>query len=147
MAEHFFNLIMTQKVTIQVEKQPGEKNFTCYMVESLPDFGLTGYGKTAREAINDLYEGQKETREALAEMGKTMPELEFTFKFDVGSFFSYDDCLNIAGVARRAGINASLMRQYAADVHRPSPKRMAQIEQAVHDMAEELHAVALGQFG
>ena len=46
---------MATKVTIQVEKGKQEKNFSCFMVDELPDFALAGYGNTAKQAIEDMY--------------------------------------------------------------------------------------------
>ena len=132
---------MKKKVTIQVEKQPGEKNFSCYMVDDMPGFGLTGYGKTARDAMRDICIARDETKEIFEEEGKQFPELEFEYKFDMGSLFDYFSYLNIAGVAKKAGINASLMRQYASGVHEPSAKRRAVIEQSLWDIAAEIQTV------
>lgn len=134
---------MKKKVIIQVEKQPGEKNFSCYMVESMPGFGLSGFGKTAREAIEDICVARDETREIFEEEGKAFPELEFEYRFDMGSLFDYFSYLNIAGVAKKAGINASLMRQYASGIHEPSSKRRAVIEQCLRDIASEIQDVVL----
>lgn len=129
---------MATKVTIQVEKGKQEKNFSCFMVEKLPNFGLTGYGNTAKQAIEDMYVAQKEIKELLEEEGKQMPELEFVFRFDIGSFFDYYSYLNMSGVAKKAGINASLMRQYAMGKHEPSKKRKQQILECLHQIAKEL---------
>lgn len=133
----------TIEVTVRVEKGPGSRNFACYMVDDTPDFGLAGYGPTAAEAISDLYVSQTEMREVQKEQGKTMPELHFNFKFDLGSLFDYYSFLNISGVAKRAGINASLMRQYVAGVHKPSAKRLAVIGRTMKDMAKDIASVEL----
>lgn len=132
---------MKKKVTIQVEKQPGEKNFSCYMVDDMPGFGLSGYGKTARDAMRDICNSRDETKELFEQEGKQFPDLEFEYKFDMGALFDYFSYLNIAGVAKRAGINASLMRQYAAGVHEPSPKRRGVIEQTLLNIASEIQSV------
>ncbi len=132
------------RVTIKVEKSPGEEFYSCYMVEDMPKFGLAGYGKSAREAIEDIYIAEKETRELWAEKGEEIPELEFRFKFDIGSFFNYYKYLSITGVAQKAGINASLMRQYAIGRHVPRGKRKQQIEECLHDIGNELQAAVIG---
>lgn len=134
---------MATKVTIQVEKGKQEKNFSCFMVEKLPNFGLTGYGNTAKQAIEDMYVAQKEIKELLEEEGKQMPELEFVFRFDIGSFFDYYSYLNMSGVAKKAGINASLMRQYAMGKHEPSKKRKLQILECLHQIAKELQTAVI----
>ena len=134
---------MATKVTIQVEKSKQEKNFSCFMVEKLPNFGLTGYGNTAKQAIEDMYVAQKEIKELLEEEGKLMPELEFVFQFDIGSFFDYYSYLNMSGVAKKAGINASLMRQYSMGIHEPSKKRKQQILECLHQIAKELQTAVI----
>lgn len=134
---------MATKVTIQVEKGKQEKNFSCFMVEKLPNFGLTGYGNTAKQAIEDMYVAQKEIKELLEEEGKQMPELEFVFRYDIGSFFDYYSYLNMSGVAKKAGINASLMRQYAMGKHEPSKKRKQQILECLHQIAKELQTAVI----
>ena len=134
---------MATNVTIQVEKGKQEKNFSCFMVEKLPNFGLTGYGNTAKQAIEDMYVAQKEIKELLEEEGKQMPELEFVFRFDIGSFFDYYSYLNMSGVAKKAGINASLMRQYAMGKHEPSKKRKQQILECLHQIAKELQTAVI----
>ena len=134
---------MATKVTIQVEKGKQEKNFSCFMVEKLPNFGLTGYGNTAKQAIEDMYVAQKEIKELLEEEGKLMPELEFVFQFDIGSFFDYYSYLNMSGVAKKAGINASLMRQYSMGIHEPSKKRKQQILECLHQIAKELQTAVI----
>lgn len=134
---------MKQNVTIKVEKGPGNKNFSCYMVEDMPDFGLAGYGSSAKEAIDDLYVSYNEIKEELLKEGKEIPALKFHFKFDLGSLFDYYYFLNISGVAKRAGINASLMRQYVSGVHKPSKKRLTEISNAMKIMAKDISSVAL----
>ena len=86
---------------------------------------------------------QKEIKELLEQEGKQMPELEFTFRFDIGSFFDYYSYLNMSGVAKKAGINASLMRQYSMGIHEPSKKRKQQILECLHQIAKELQTAVI----
>ena len=134
---------MATKVTIQVEKGKQEKNFSCFMVDELPDFALAGYGNTAKQAIEDMHVAQKEIKELLEEEGKQMPELEFVFRFDIGSFFDYYSYLNMSGVAKKAGVNASLMRQYAMGKHEPSQKRKQQILDCLHQISQEMQTAVI----
>lgn len=113
------------------------------MVEELPDFALAGYGNTAKQAIEDMYVAQKEIKELLEEEGKQMPELEFVFRFDIGSFFDYYSYLNMSGVAKKAGVNASLMRQYAMGKHEPSQKRKQQILDCLRQISQEMQTAVI----
>ena len=81
--DSLIQMIMAQKVTIQVEKQPGDEDFfACYMLDDMPGFGLAGYGDTVQEAIDDLYIAQEEMKALFHEEGKAFPELAFEFRFD-----------------------------------------------------------------
>ncbi len=133
-----------KKVTIKVEKSQAENFYSCYMVDEMPDFSLSGFGKSALEAMEDLYEAEKEIRELLQSEGKEMPELEYRFKFDIGSFFNYFDYLNIAGIAKRIGVNASLMRRYAVGLSQPREERKRQIEDCLHQIGKELQTAIVG---
>lgn len=134
---------MTTKVTIQVCKDNDKKNFSCFMVDDLPDFSLAGFGNSAKQAIEDMYVAQQEIKEILEEEGKEMPKLHFVFRFDIGSFFDYYSYLNMSGVAKKAGINASLMRQYAMGVHEPSKKRKQQILDCLHQISNEMQTAMI----
>jgi hypothetical protein len=134
---------MATKVIIQVEKCKEEKNFSCYMVDKFPDFHLAGFGNSAKQAMEDIFVAKEEIKELLEEEGKQMPELVFEFRYDIGSFFDYFSYLNINGVAKKAGINASLMRQYAMGIHEPSKKRKQQILDCLHRISKELQAVVI----
>lgn len=131
------------KVVIYVEKTAGERNFACYMVDEVPGFGLMGTGTSARNAIADMKKAYAEIKEIRANEGKETPELEFEYKFDLGAFFDYYSYLNISGVAKKAGINASLMRQYVSGVHAPSPKRLTKIKGTLNEISKEIASVEL----
>lgn len=131
------------KVTVYVEKGVGEKNFACSVEEELPGFGLAGYGSSAHKAIDDMHHAYDDIKSLRTEEGKDTPELEYEYKFDLGSFFDYYSYLNISGVAKKAGINSSLMRQYVSGVHQPSEKRKALIESTLQDISKEIASAEL----
>ena len=103
---------MARKVTVVVES--GKDLYSCFMTGTDDlTFGLTGDGKTAKAAMEDFLIADKEMREFYEEEGKEYPDLEFHFVFDVGAFFNYYP-LSISAFAKYIGMNASLLRQYAA---------------------------------
>ena len=135
------------KTTLCIEGNYGEKNFSTYMPDyTIPKYGIHGYGNNAREAIADTYVSLDEMRALAAERGDFFPaeNPEFELVFDIGAFFSYHDYLNISAVARRIGINASLMRRYATGKTQPSPARYAEIIKGLHAIAEEIQTANLG---
>lgn len=113
---------------------------SCYMEESVPDFGLLGYGETPQEAKDDMLKAYQEIKEILKEEDKTPVELEFVYHYDMKSFFEYFDFLNVSKVAERAGINPSLMRKYTSGVANAGEGQYLKLQKAVHSIAKELAA-------
>lgn len=132
-----------EKVVAKVEREPGERNFSCYMRVASVKAGILGLGSSAKAAITDMLDGWKETAEALKDEGKVAPELNIEYKFDVGSLFNYYDFINAAGVSREIGISPSLMRQYATGKRKPSEDRKQQIINGVHSLAAKVQAAAI----
>lgn len=116
---------------IQVIVETGKDGFGCFIPEC-PDgvTGMIGYGKTARKAIDDFFVCYEEEKEWQREQGKEAPQLEFEFVFDVGAFFSYY-CINVTAFAQYAGMNASLLRQYACGLKSPSKQTIEKIREAI----------------
>jgi len=138
-------MIMALKVRMGVEGDWGKKNFSTYMIDEVDTkYGLHGYGNTAREAIEDTYAGMEELKQLAKENGDTFPDLELSFVFDVGAMYSYFPYLNMSAVAAKMGINASLMRKYAAGLCKPSKKRLAEIQECIGTISSELKGVNLG---
>ncbi|WP_418939333.1 hypothetical protein [Leyella stercorea] len=115
------------KVIANVKREPGEKNFSCYMNITELKTGVLGLGSSAKAAINDMMSGWQDAVADFKDDGIEAPELEIEYRFDVGSLFSFYDFVNIAGVAREIGVNPSVMRQYAIGTRKPSTERKAEI--------------------
>lgn len=115
------------KVIANVKREPGEKNFSCYMNITELKTGVLGLGSSAKAAINDMMSGWQDAVADFKDDGIEAPELEIEYRFDVGSLFSFYGFVNIAGVAREIGINPSVMRQYAIGTRKPSTERKAEI--------------------
>ena len=104
---------MTFKVTI--EKQT-DGSYIAYNNEG-EGAVIIGTGATVNEAKDDFFRSMEETAEACREAGISGPEMldgEPQFSFDLSSLLEYYDVLNASALARRLGINESLMRQYKA---------------------------------
>ena len=102
-------------------------------------------GRFARFRIIRLWRNRRskayqEIKEMQQEEGKEMPELEFTYKYDMQSFFDYFSFLNVTKVAELAGINPSLMRQYTSGVTNAGQKQYDKIRVAVERISKELSA-------
>jgi hypothetical protein len=80
----------------------------------------------------------------LKEWHKVDPDsIVFERQYDIASLFEENKFLNAAVIAERAGINKSLMRQYAAGIKFPSVERVKQIEDVIHELGRELIKVKI----
>ena len=68
-----------------------------------------------------------------------VPNVEFRFIFDVGAFFSYYP-ISISAFAKYIGMNASLLRQYAAGIKVPQAKSLKRIRQGIAKIKGDLDA-------
>lgn len=131
------------KAEARLKKEPGEKNFSCYLrIEDLK-CSILGQGSSVKAAIKDMESGWNDMKEELKDEGKEIPELEISYKFDIGSLFNYYDFINVAGVSREVGINPSLMRQYVTGVRNPSQPRKERIVQGIRSLASKMQTVEM----
>ena len=131
------------KVEARVEREPGEKNFSCYMNIDTLNCGVLGVGSSAKAAIKDMLSGWKDETDELREEGKEIPELEIKYKFDVGSLFNYYDFINVSGVSREIGVSPSVMRQYAIGIRKPSPERKKEIMMGIKSLASKMQTAEI----
>ena len=114
-----------------------------------PDINSTiiGTGETVAEAKADFENSVKEVTEAYAEHGDKLPEelkdIEFVYKYDIASVFDFYNWINVSRFAKKAGINASLMRQYRMNKTYISENQTKKIEATLHGLGKELMSVEL----
>ena len=131
------------KAIANVEREPGEKNYSCLLTVKPIKGTVLGRGSSAKAAIEDMLRGWNEATEYLKDEGKEVPALEIEYKFDVGSLFSYYDFINAAGVAREIGLSTSVIRQYAIGTRKPSVERKAQIINGFKSLADKMRTASL----
>ena len=127
------------KVQIIVE-QASDSKFWCYTEQGIGDVGLSAIGDSVAAAKADLMECYEEARQDAEENGKTFPEVEFEYKYDLQSFFNYFSFLNVSDIAKRAGINPSLMRQYVSGVKTAGEKTYQRLNACMSDIKADLQA-------
>ena len=125
-----------------VERGKGKNNFSCFCPELLAGNLLAGYGKNAREAMEDIQEAYNEVKKFEAEKGNTVPEISFNWRFDVGAFFDYYP-LDVSATAKFIGVSPSILRQYVAALRVPKEKQLAKIKDGIQRLAEALNCPAL----
>lgn len=126
-----------KKLFAIVERGKGKRNFACWAPENIDNCGLAGYGGTAREAMEDIKVAVQEYKEMKAEEGKEFPDVEFDFRFDVGSFFDYYP-IDITAFAKYIGMNASVLRQYVTCLREPKEETINRIREGINKLSEDL---------
>lgn len=103
---------------------------------------VVGDGATVAEAKTDFIKGFNELLSYFAETGEEIPKelqnVEWEYKYDIASVFNYFDFINVTKFAKRAGINASLLRQYKTRDTYISEAQMAKIQNALQAAGREM---------
>lgn len=102
---------------------------------------LESLKKNMQQAFDDYLEVSEEMKEPWVHELKAVEGFEY--QLDIPSFFKLLPELKISLIAKKAGINESLMRQYATGKANASEKRAKQIEKAIHELGQELLSVSL----
>ncbi len=129
-----------EKLEIIIEKNDG---FLWGRVENKGKFMPTPYGTSTakvifnlKELINDYikHEGKKDPYWSKVDINN----IAFEFKYDLESYFQEHDYLKISSIAEIAGMNPSLIRQYASGVKYPSAEQAEKLQKAIRKIAREL---------
>jgi hypothetical protein len=109
---------------------------------------LTTVGETTDQVLTNLrallgdfiaHEGQESRKWKKADAGT----VEFDIRYDLQAFFEEHSYLNISEVAKRCGLNTSLLRGYATGHKHPSAAQAKKIEDTIHRLAEDMLGVSL----
>ena len=126
------------KVTAIVELSK-DGLFGIYISDELPGFGLNGTGNSVEEAKRDMLSAYEEIKEMFAEQGKEIPELPFSYKYDLPSFFDYFSWINVSEFAKKIGFNASLLRRYKSGSKLASEEQCKRIGVGLSKLVKELN--------
>jgi hypothetical protein len=112
-------------------------------------FPVTGYGDTVEAAKLDFQNALNEVLAYHKEEG-TRPDpalnagnLEFIYKYDIASIFDHFGMLDITNLAKKIGMNPSLLRQYKTGKALASDKQKQKIQAGLHALGQELLSVHL----
>lgn len=103
---------------------------------------LSGCGKNVAEAKKDLLNCYHEAMADAKSNNEKLENVEFKYIYDLVSFFNYFSFLNVSEVAKRAGINPSLMRQYTSGVKRAGEKTYMRLAECVGKITKDLTAAS-----
>jgi predicted RNase H-like HicB family nuclease len=122
-----------------------EKNKDGYwsQIEKIPSIFGSG------ESIAELMENTKEAVELYFEVKEDevkedeVPKFKFELVMDIQEFFKINEYINITSLAKRIGMNSSLLRQYSKGIKYPSLNQVAKIEIEIKQIAKELSKTEL----
>lgn len=130
---------MTKKVVLFLEY--GNGGYSCYNDDPIGKYAvIDGDGATAEEAKADFMRALEECRQASPEDKYINQDMEFTYKYDIQAFFKEFSFLNATDIARRAGINPSLMRQYTSGVKKAGEKTYNKLNACLSNIKNDLQA-------
>ena len=110
--------------------------------------GVYSIGTSIDEAIANTKIAISEYLEDIPE-GLDVPEMfvnkniQFKIQYDLESLFEKFNFLNKTAIAEKAGINASLVRQYSKGLAHASEKQKSKIINAIHELATDLLAATV----
>lgn len=96
--------------------------------------GYSGCGESVEDAKNDFALCLEDARQA----GDLQTEVSLEYKYDLQSFFNYFSYFNINEVARRAGINPSLLRQYSSGCKKAGEKTYERLSDCFNSIKKDL---------
>lgn len=113
-----------------------------------PGFLHTSVGESTKEVTANL---RDLVADFLEHEGKEMPEwkgvketdITYEYEYDLTALFEVFNAIKINAIADSAGINQSLMRQYASGNKNPSERQAKKIEAAVRELGERLMHVTV----
>ncbi|MBN1926051.1 MAG: helix-turn-helix transcriptional regulator [Prolixibacteraceae bacterium] len=94
---------------------------------------ITELQKNAFEAANLYFEEKQET----------IAYKDLKFEIDLQQFFKYYNVLNARFLARKIGMNPTLLSQYVNGKKKPSEKQAEKIIEGIHQIGNELSEISL----
>lgn len=130
-----------KRIEIVIEKA-SDGNYWCRTIEKIGRTSLVATGDTVEEAKEDLLECYREAKEDAEECGEEFYDVTFEYKYDIQSFFNYFSFFNLNEIARRAGINPSLLRQYNGGFKNAGEKTYKRLSTCIEEIRKELQVAS-----
>ncbi|MBR1688087.1 MAG: pilus assembly protein HicB [Prevotella sp.] len=130
-----------KKILVTISQAP-DGTYWCHTEGDVYGGGLNSAGDSVKAAKDDLMICLEDARQDYVENGGRPYEVTFEYKYDLQSFFEYFSFLNVTDIARRAGINPSLMRQYVRGIKNAGEKTYARLSACMDGITKELQAAS-----
>ena len=125
---------MKKKVNVTVEKT--DTGFSAYAEK----FAVATTGSDLIELRNNMVEAMNLL---LVDAGKSVSPGDIVFNLDLKQSFEYYQVLNAKVLAKRIGMNYTLLHQYIKGRKKPSPAQVDKIIEGVHQVGRELQEVSI----
>lgn len=136
---------MVKMETVNVVVEKTNTGYSAYM----PDVpGFVSVGDTFNELRNNIQEAITLYLETSQEFGDTIPEVlsaeyQLSFRFEIQTLMEWlSKVMSQKGLSDIAGMNESLVSQYANGIKKPGPKQLKRMENALHQFADDLQAIS-----
>lgn len=126
------------KATFVVEKS--STGFSAYWVWEAGNSTVATTGGDLTELKANMLEA---ANLAVENFGFEFTAEEIGYQMDLPQFFEYYSELNVKGLARRVGLNRSLLAQYIGGQKKPSEKQTAKILEGIRGLGRELASLEL----
>lgn len=130
-----------EKILVTIS-QAADGSFWCHTETNVYGSGLNSVGASVKEAKEDLMVCLDDARLDYQESGNTPYDIEFAYQYDLQSFFNYFSFLNVTEIAKRAGINPSLMRQYTSGVKKAGEKTYERLTVCMSNIKKDLQVAS-----
>jgi len=125
---------LRNKVGVIIEKT--DTGFSAY-TENYPVYTT---GQTISELLINIVEA---LNYYLEDQDSKVTPKNIHFEFDLQQFFQYYRVINAKYLAKRIGMNETLLSQYAQGHKKPSPKQTEKILAGIHQIGRELSELNL----
>jgi predicted RNase H-like HicB family nuclease len=120
------------KITVEIT----ETGFSAYS----EDYPIYTTGKTIIELQNNAIEA---TQMYFDEQAEKVTIEKLQFEYDFKQFFQYYNVINAKVLAKKIGMNATLLSQYVSGRKKPSEKQTEKILIGIHKIGQELSELNL----
>ncbi len=133
---------MSKKIQVYVEKS----NDGSYWGTSQNYEGIVStFGNSLEELKQNFQTAFADNLEIAKEIGEPYANdynnVEFIYKMDLSSFFNLIPELKISSIAKKAGLNESLVRQYKNGLAYASQEQTYKIQEAIHSLGRDLLSI------
>ena len=134
-----------KKVSAVIERGTGgEFPYSVFVDCDELEYGLSGTGRTAAEAMDDFLAAYREIESIYKTEGRKFTEVKFEFIYDLPSFLRfYEYAFTLAGLERITGVNQRQLSHYINGTSRPSSKTVLKIESSIRNFGKQLSEINL----